>query len=82
MIWFEVFHRYALRLGFTWSEEFARYIMIWAALSRSRSAPTGASTSASSSSPTCSPARPPVLRLVLDLIGLAFFLFLTFTASA
>jgi len=32
VIWFEVVERYFLHLGFTWTEEFSRYVMIWAAL--------------------------------------------------
>ena len=32
VIWFGVAERYFLHLGFTWTEEFSRYIMIWAAL--------------------------------------------------
>jgi TRAP-type C4-dicarboxylate transport system permease small subunit len=32
VIWFEVVERYFLQLGFTWTEEFSRYVMIWAAL--------------------------------------------------
>ncbi|OQY52751.1 MAG: hypothetical protein B6230_02090 [Desulfobacteraceae bacterium 4572_89] len=32
VIWFGVIERYFLHLGFTWTEEFSRYIMIWAAL--------------------------------------------------
>ena len=32
VIWFEIFQRYVLRLGFTWGEEFSRYVMIWTAL--------------------------------------------------
>ncbi len=32
VIWFEVVERYFLHLGHTWTEEFSRYIMIWAAL--------------------------------------------------
>jgi TRAP-type C4-dicarboxylate transport system permease small subunit len=32
VIWFGVVERYFLELGITWTEEFSRYIMIWAAL--------------------------------------------------
>jgi TRAP-type transport system small permease protein len=32
VIWFEVVERYFLHLGMTWTEEFSRYVMIWAAL--------------------------------------------------
>jgi len=32
VIWFGVIERYFLHLGFTWAEEFSRYVMIWGAL--------------------------------------------------
>ena len=32
IIWFGVIERYFLHLGFTWTEELSRYVMIWAAL--------------------------------------------------
>ncbi len=32
VIWFGVIERYVLELGVTWTEEFSRYVMIWAAL--------------------------------------------------
>ncbi len=32
VIWFGVLERYFLELGMTWTEELSRYIMIWAAL--------------------------------------------------
>lgn len=32
IVWFGVLSRYVLELGITWTEELARYVMIWAAL--------------------------------------------------
>jgi TRAP-type C4-dicarboxylate transport system permease small subunit len=78
VIWFGVVERYFLHLGFTWTEEFSRYVMIWAALLavscgayyrehiglnivKRRLPEQGAS----------------ILAVSLDLISLAFFLFLT-----
>jgi TRAP-type C4-dicarboxylate transport system permease small subunit len=78
VIWFEVFQRYALRLGFTWGEEFSRYVMIWAAL---MAVPVGAYRREHIGLELVANLLPPEprrwLRLVLDLIGLGFFLFLT-----
>jgi TRAP-type transport system small permease protein len=78
VIWFEVFQRYALRLGFTWGEELSRYIMIWAAL---MAVPVGAYRREHIGLEFISNALPlsqrRYLRLVLDIIGLAFFTFLT-----
>ncbi len=78
VIWFEVFQRYALRLGFTWGEELSRYIMIWAAL---MAVPVGAYRREHIGLEFVSNALPLAqrryLRLVLDIIGLAFFVFLT-----
>jgi TRAP-type transport system small permease protein len=78
VIWFEVFQRYALRLGFTWGEELSRYIMIWAAL---MAVPVGAYRREHIGLELVSNALPiaqrRILRLVLDIIGLAFFIFLT-----
>lgn len=78
VIWFEIFQRYALRLGFTWGEEFSRYVMIWAAL---MAVPVGAyrreHIGLEFITNLLSPSRRRSLRLVLDLIGLGFFLFLT-----
>jgi len=78
VIWFGVVERYFLHMGFTWTEEFSRYIMIWAALLAvscgafyrehiglnivKRFLPeTGAR----------------ILMIILDLVSLLFFLFLT-----
>jgi TRAP-type C4-dicarboxylate transport system permease small subunit len=78
VIWFEVFQRYALRLGFTWGEELSRYIMIWAAL---MAVPVGAYRREHIGLELIRNALPAAqrryLRLVLDIIGLAFFVFLT-----
>ncbi|WP_319583694.1 TRAP transporter small permease [uncultured Pseudodesulfovibrio sp.] len=78
VVWFGILERYALALGATWTEELARYIMIWAALL---------------AVPCCAYRREHIgldlvfsklplnlqmpARMVLDLLGLAFFLFLT-----
>jgi TRAP-type C4-dicarboxylate transport system permease small subunit len=78
VIWFEVFQRYALRLGFTWGEELSRYIMIWAAL---MAVPVGAHRREHIGLEFVMHALPlpqrRYLRLALDIIGLAFFVFLT-----
>ncbi|RPJ75971.1 MAG: TRAP transporter small permease [Desulfobacteraceae bacterium] len=78
VIWFEVVQRYVFHLGFTWGEEFSRYVMIWAAL---LAVPVGAyhreHIGLEFVLNRLSPSRRRFLRLVLDLIGLAFFLFLT-----
>jgi len=78
VIWFEVFQRYALRLGFTWGEELSRYIMIWAAL---MAVPVGAyrreHIGLEIIHNAFSTAQRRYLRLVLDVIGLGFFVFLT-----
>lgn len=78
VIWFEVVQRYLFHLGFTWGEEFSRYVMIWAAL---LAVPVGAYRREHIGLEfvlnRLPPSRRRLLRLVLDLIGLAFFLFLT-----
>ncbi len=78
VIWFEVVQRYVFHLGFTWGEEFSRYVMIWAAL---LAVPVGAYRREHIGLEfvlnMLSSSRRRRLRLVLDLIGLAFFLFLT-----
>lgn len=79
VVWFGIADRYLFALGGTWTEELARYIMIWAALL---------------AVPCCTyrrehigldllfkklPARHQVkCRLLLDLIGMAFFLYLLY----
>ncbi len=78
VIWFGVVERYFLHLGMTWTEEFSRYVMIWAALLAvscgafyrehigldiiKRFLPSKGSR---------------ILGVCIDLIGLFFFLYLT-----
>lgn len=77
VIWFEILQRYALHLGMTWGEEFSRYVMIWTAL---MAVPCGAYRREHIGLEIVSNLLPEhrrrQLRLLLDLIGLAFFLFL------
>lgn len=77
VVWFGIIDRYFLALGGTWTEELARYIMIWAALL---------------AIPCCTHRREHIgldllfrkipeqyqvkARLFLDMIGIAFFAFL------
>lgn len=79
VVWFGIAERYFLALGATWTEELARYLMIWAALM---------------AVPCCAYRREhigldlvfsrlpegvqPRVRMALDLVGLAFFVFLSF----
>ncbi len=78
VIWFEILQRYALHLGMTWGEEFSRYVMIWTAL---MAVPCGAYRREHIGLEIVTNLLPErrrrQLRLLLDLIGLAFFLFLT-----
>ncbi|WP_457578014.1 TRAP transporter small permease [Desulfomarina sp.] len=78
VIWFGVIERYFLHMGYTWTEELSRYIMIWAALLAvscgafyrehigldivGRFLPSGGERG---------------LKIILDLVSLSFFLFLT-----
>jgi len=78
-IWLGVADRYAYRIGTTWTEEFARYTMIWCAL---LAVPVGAYRREHIGLEFILNAIPKryrrILQLVLDLIGIAFFTFLTF----
>jgi len=77
VIWFGVVERYFLHLGFTWTEEFSRYIMIWAAL---LAVSCGAFYREHIGLDIVKRFLPPtgarILMLCLDLVSLAFFLFL------
>ena len=78
-IWLGVADRYAYRLGTTWTEEFARYTMIWCAL---LAVPVAAYRREHIGLEFVLNVMPRayrrVLQLVLDLIGLVFFIFLAY----
>ncbi len=77
VIWFGVVERYFLHMGFTWTEEFSRYVMIWAAL---LAVSCGAFYREHIGLDIVKRFLPPtgarILAISLDLISLAFFLFL------
>ncbi len=78
VIWFGVVERYFLHLGQTWPEEFSRYTMIWAAL---LAVSCGAYYREHIGLNILQRFLPPmgsrILAISLDLVSLAFFLFLT-----
>jgi len=77
VIWFEVVERYFLHLGYTWTEELSRYLMIWAAL---LAVSCGAFYREHIGLDIVKRFLPPsgarILMISLDLISMAFFLFL------
>jgi TRAP-type C4-dicarboxylate transport system permease small subunit len=77
VIWFGVVERYFLHLGFTWTEEFSRYVMIWAAL---LAVSCGAFYREHIGLDIVKRFLPPkgarILGISLDLVSMAFFLFL------
>lgn len=78
VIWFEVVERYFLHLGYTWTEELSRYVMIWAAL---LAVSCGAFYREHIGLNIVQRFLPPtgakILGVALDLVSLSFFLFLT-----
>lgn len=76
-IWFGIVARYGLELGITWTEELARYLMIWAALV---AVPCAAFHREHIGLTIVSDRLPSLPRTLLhaglDLLGVAFFLFL------
>jgi TRAP-type C4-dicarboxylate transport system permease small subunit len=77
VIWFEVVERYFLHLGFTWTEEFSRYVMIWAALlAVSCGAYYREHIGLNIVQRFLPPSGAKILSIVLDLVSCAFFLFL------
>jgi TRAP-type C4-dicarboxylate transport system permease small subunit len=78
VIWFGVVERYFLHLGMTWTEEFSRYVMIWAALLAVSCGAYYREHIGLNIVRRFMPVKTgQVLFVCLDLISLAFFLFLT-----
>ncbi len=76
-IWFGIIARYFLELGITWTEELARYIMIWAALLAISSAAHRREHIGLIFILMALPPRPrQVLQAAIDCLGIVFFLFL------
>lgn len=78
IIWFGVVERYFLHLGMTWTEELSRYVMIWAAL---LAVSCGAYYREHIGLDVVKRFLPEkaakVLGVCLDLVSLAFFIFMT-----
>jgi len=78
VIWFEVVERYFLHWGLTWTEEFSRYVMIWVAL---LAVSCGAYYREHIGLDLVNRFLPQraakVLMIGLDIVSLAFFIFLT-----
>ena len=78
VIWFEVVERYFLHWGLTWTEEFSRYVMIWVAL---LAVSCGAYYREHIGLDLVNRFLPPqaakALMIGLDIVSLAFFIFLT-----
>ena len=78
VIWFEVVERYFFHWGLTWTEEFSRYVMIWVAL---LAVSCGAFYREHIGLDLVRGLLPThlakILVIVLDLISLSFFIFLT-----
>ncbi len=76
-IWFGILARYVLELGVTWTEELARYIMIWAALlAVSCVAHRREHIGLTMLLHRLSPPLRTLTQYAIDLLGIAFFLFL------
>lgn len=77
IVWFGVLQRYVLELGVTWTEELARYVMIWAAL---LAVSCGAHHREHIGFELLFSSLPQglrnPLRVILDLVAITFFLFL------
>ncbi len=78
VIWFGVIERYFLHMGYTWTEELSRYIMIWAALLAVSCGAFYREHIGLDIVGRFLPSRGARgLKIILDLVSLSFFLFLT-----
>ncbi|MBL6958366.1 MAG: TRAP transporter small permease [Rhodospirillales bacterium] len=76
-VWFGIIARYVLELGLTWTEELARYIMIWAALlAVSCAAHRREHIGLDFLSRLLRPLPRMILQTAIDFLGIAFFVFL------
>jgi TRAP-type C4-dicarboxylate transport system permease small subunit len=79
IVWFGVFERYLMGMGQTWTEELARYVMIWLAL---LAVPCAAYYREHIGLEMVLAALPvkhrKTLILILDIVCVAFFLFMTY----
>ncbi len=79
IIWFGVFERYVMGMGLAWTEELSRYVMIWGAL---LAVPCAAyyreHIGLEMILRLVPPGRRKTLILMLDIITVSFFLFMTY----
>jgi TRAP-type C4-dicarboxylate transport system permease small subunit len=79
IVWFGVFERYVVSAGQTWTEELARFVMIWGALLAVPCAAYYREHIGLEMFLAILPLKPrKMLILVLDIISVAFFLFMTY----
>jgi TRAP-type C4-dicarboxylate transport system permease small subunit len=79
IVWFGVFERYVVSAGQTWTEELARFVMIWGALLGVPCAAYYREHIGLEMFLGVLPLKPrKVLILILDIISVAFFLFMTY----
>jgi TRAP-type C4-dicarboxylate transport system permease small subunit len=79
IVWFGVFERYVVSAGQTWTEELARFVMIWGALLAVPCAAYYREHIGLEMFLTVLPLKPRKnLILVLDIVSVAFFLFMTY----
>lgn len=79
IVWFGVFERYVVSAGQTWTEELARFVMIWGALLAVPCAAYYREHIGLEMFLAILPVKPrKMLILLLDIVSVAFFLFMTY----